>query len=265
MSVKLLRASVLVGLLGLGLSGSALSAEQNIAISDFSKLEVLSAFELELRFAAEPSLVFTGEQACLEQVVVQQEKHKLRLSSKELERDSWWSLGSDHHECRIQGQLTLTHLSSLEVSGASQLEILSPWHEDDIEIEAAGASQIRIDELKTDRLELELEGASQMTIKALNTEVMDFEGAGAVQLAIHNALQLKKLSLELAGASQMNAKELSFDQGEIELAGASQAHLGQCGHVKAEVVGASQLRVESCRSEELEVSGVSSFSKRSGD
>ena len=132
--------------------------------------------------------------------------------------------------------VTLPHLRHLDLSGACQAD-LRGFREDELRLEASGASSIRLTDAQLTRLNLDLSGACSTELSGTATELgIDANGASQVQAL---GLQAQRANLDLSGISQASVRvseELTAD-----LSGTSRVRYAGQPRINQDLSGTSRL------------------------
>lgn len=141
--------------------------------------------------------------------------------------------------CRAEADsFSTTHDFSLELAGASHLK-MGEIKCGGAEIKLVGASEAKLRKLQAGSLKLEISGASRIASEVVLAAGADIKIVGASRVELNG--EANSLRLEAAGASQVRLSELATHNARVKLTGASRAVVKVDGKLDAEVVGASDL------------------------
>ncbi|MGI4874417.1 MAG: GIN domain-containing protein [Janthinobacterium lividum] len=174
----------------------------------FTEIEVRSALQVVVRQGDTYKVEAAGRAADLDDVHLSVEGDRLVLR----QRGSGLFSGSNRP---VLVQVTLPTLRHLELHEASQADV-SGFRNDDLRLEASGASQARLD-VQVPRLELKLSSASQADVSGTATE----------------------LTIDSGSASQVDAKNLRAERVTLDLGSGSQASVQATEELKADLSSGS--------------------------
>jgi len=187
--------------------------------------------------------------------------------------------GTDMQECTIEIFVPDNgRIRSLKASGASRIEVRTPLHADEMEIEASGASHICGD-IEARELEAEISGASgaQLTLKAdecsietsgasnltacITGRCCRAEASGASKATLSGTV--REAELKAGGASTLKAEELTTLDCSVSVGGASSATVNCSNRLTVSAGGASSVRYTGdCQLVKCTSSGASSVSRK---
>jgi len=177
-------------------------------ISDFSKLDVSHAFDVEIKIGQEASLKITANENLHPYIEVKNKEQSLIIGLKE-------NLNNVGH---VRVELTVNDLKSVDASGACK-------------ISAEGIS--------TDSFELDMSGACSGDLSG-EVKKLEVDLSGATTLDARNLIA-EKVEIDISGAS--NAKVYAGLSLEAETSGASNiTFYGNPEKVETDVSGASNIK-----------------------
>jgi hypothetical protein len=203
--------------------------KQDRNVGSFTKLKVGSAIKVIITVGTQNKVVIEAEEKVIDKIKAEVNGNELHLFSKE------------HYSSMktVIAYITVTELTSIHASGASAVSATSPINTKVLDIEASGASEIKLD-IKTERLKLELSGASSTTFKGSTTN----------------------LEASVSGASALKAQDLTSAKTEVSASGASSAKVNASEVLKADASGASSIRYSGDpKNKSVDVSGSGSVKK----
>jgi hypothetical protein len=204
----LLVSGLLIGCGGV-LTGSGDLQTKEYALSDFTSVDIGSAFEFSITQSNSYGVSIIADDNILEQVMVTKQGNTLNIGLKAIP-----TLGP----VTLKAEITMPQLDSLEVSGASRGSV-------------SGFSS-------NEKLDLEVSGASRVTgdIAAGDTD-FDVSGASTVQLegSANNILA------DVSGASRLNLDGFKVNNADVTFSGASTGVVNLDGKLDADLSGASKL------------------------
>jgi hypothetical protein len=126
-------------------------------------------------------------------------------------------------------------------------------------IEAAGSVRFVAPSLKTDDLRIDFAGASALRIGDLQASRLRIDGAGAVKIEI--AGKVSAQFVDLSGASWYAAGGLVSDSASLQVSGAGKALINAAKSLKVEISGAGVVNYIGNPKLEQEISGVGKISR----
>jgi hypothetical protein len=214
-----------------GLVGSGNLETEAYAFTDFTEVEISSAFEFEIKQSSSYSINVTADDNVLDYVRVSQEGQTLKIW---LGRVIW--LGP----VTLRASVTLPQLSGLTVSGASRGTVSDFSSTEDLDITVSGASRVTGD------------------ITAGNVE-FDISGASTIQLEG----SANNMVADVSGASSFNLDDFIVNNADVDFSGASSGTVNLNGRLDADLSGASRLwYIGEPTMGTIDTSGASTISKK---
>ncbi|HEY40297.1 MAG TPA: DUF2807 domain-containing protein [Dehalococcoidia bacterium] len=209
--------------------GSGTLKTENMDFSDFTRVEVGGAFEVEIVQSGSFSVSITADDNLFEYIQVSKQGSTLKIGVKPAVMFS-----SATHRAEI----TMPELLGLELSGASQGSVTGFESMEDLDIEVSGASSLTIEEIVAGDIRFDVSGASRVTgeVDAGDVE-LDISGASTIRLQGMAA----DMKLELSGASNAELGDFLVSNASINFSGASRGTLNVDGRLDVELSGASKL------------------------
>lgn len=170
------------------IKGSGNFVTEKRQVSDFTKVDVSGAFEVEIIAQKDFAVEVDADDNLLKII-----KTEVKGDTLEIGRDK--SFSSRH---RIKIRVYAPNIEDLDVSGASKINLVNINNES-LNIETSGASSVKI-KGQTENLTLDMSGASQIEAKDLSAKQVSVDGSGASQA---NIFVSETLSADLSGASQV--------------------------------------------------------------
>jgi hypothetical protein len=226
---------------------------KDYGLSGFDRLNIRGAFDVEIKKA--DAFKVSVDADVFKPVQVDRDGDMLRISLP------WyymfWGFLTWFTRARIY--ISMPELRELVLSGASRAEADSFSTTHDCSLDVAGASHLKMGEIKCGSAVIKIVGASDVKLKKLQAAGLKLEMSGASRIVSEVVLtagvdikivgasraelsgEANGLKLEMAGASQVKLGELSTHNARVKLAGASRAVVKVDGRLDAEVVGASDL------------------------
>ncbi|MDY0104654.1 MAG: head GIN domain-containing protein [Lentimicrobium sp.] len=223
---------VLILALILSISISSFAAKQERKISNFTELEVSSAFIVALTQGPVEKLMVEADEADIDDIITEVRGGKLIIKPR---NTNFFS--NKFQNVRIY--LTFTQLTDIEVSGAVELKGTNVMKFNDLEIEGSGASKINLN-LSAARLNCDISGASSVNLMG---SASSFE-------------------MDLSGASMLDALDLTATICDIDASGASTAKVKVSQKLMVEGSGSSSIQYAGSPAVvEKDISGAASVKK----
>ncbi|HEX5671698.1 MAG TPA: head GIN domain-containing protein [Acidimicrobiia bacterium] len=200
-----------------------------IPVEGFTRLEVSSAFVVNVSFGDAPALTLSVDRAAEDHLIVGVVGDTLRI-----------------------GLEPRTMLSNVTL----EAEVVVPSLQ---AIAGAGASEIHVADLVSPTLQVELSGASTLD-GTVDVDAAEVELSGASSLTVSG--RAGQLSGEVSGASELSVPQLAINSLHVDLSGASSAEVNVAESLTADLSGASSLRYRGDPGVvNTDVSGASSVEK----
>ena len=180
--------------------------------SDFTRVEVGYAFEVEVVQSDSYSVSITADDNLFKNLKVSKEGETLKIGHS---RHISWRLRTSRPKARI----TMPVLNGLKLSGASKGTVSGFSSSEDFKLNLSGASRVT-GEITAGDAELDCSGASRVEL------------TGSAKDAV----------IEASGASRMELGGFSVHDAAIKLSGASRSTVKLDGTLNATLSGASKLR-----------------------
>lgn len=208
--------------------GPLQDGEREFGVTGFDKLEMGSAFVIEVRRADAFSVQAYGDERNLDDLEVFTDGTKLVIRFE------------DHQPRKHTTYLNIAmpELKGVNFSGASNAEINGFDTEGEADIRLSGASVAHLD-MEADELKVSLSGASTLTVRG----------------------QALEMNANLSGASVLKAFEFPVNEADVDASGASKAQVLVTNHLKANASGASSVVYRGDASVDANSSGGSSIKK----
>lgn len=213
------------------LVGSGDLQTKEYTFSDFTKVDIGSAYKFEISRSDSYSIVITADDNVMEHVRVTKSGDTLKIDLSTI---------GPLISATLEAIVTMPRLRGLEVSGASRGTISGFSSSEDLDIEVSGASRVEGD------------------ITAGNT---NFDVSGASTLELEG--KVGDMNAEVSGASHLNLEDYLVNNADVALSGASKGTVNVSGILDANLSGASNLRYIGTPSMgDIDISGASSLKKK---
>ena len=236
--------------------GDSVTGNQNLetrefTYSNFTRVEVLAPFEVEISRADIYRVFVTSNENLFDYIEVAKSGDTLRLRLKPF---------ISFHQTTFQASITMPDLAALEISGASSVEIAGFQTTSDVDINVSGASRLNIMSLQASAVTMEVSGASRVS-GFIKTEAADFKVSGASYIELNGSAE--GANLEASGASSLRLQNFYILHASVNLSAASNGDIEVNGSLDVEVSGVSSLTFGGNPTlGRVEVSGASSLNRR---
>ncbi len=209
--------------------GSGNLKTESFDYRDFTRVNISSAFNIEIEKAGFYSVVITADDNIFKYIDVAQTGSTLRIGMKTTRL---------FQPLTLKARITMPELRSVELSGASKGFISGFSSKDDLEIELSGASSLELVDISSGDLWVVLSGASKITgnIKTTNAK---FELSGASHARTSGSAA--DIFIDASGLSNVELASLEVNNAEVNLSGASNCTVNSSGRLNADLSGASKL------------------------
>ncbi len=230
--------------------------EKEFNLSNFSKLDISSAFDVVVHKSDKYSVKITISTELEEDLVV-------TLFGDELDISLNNSLNKRHPmDAILKAEISMPNLEGLDLSGATTFTCDDTFKVNEFDCELSGASKISKLTVEANEADFDISGASKAYIYGGFNNV-SIECSGASKLNIEGKTKL--LSADCSGASSIDAYELIANEAEIEASGTSNVEISVIDVIREiDASGLSGVKYKSsdnCRIIEQEVSGMSKLTK----
>jgi hypothetical protein len=214
-----------------GLIGSGNLETEEYAFTNFTEVEISTAFEFEIEQSSSYNISVTADDNVIDYVQVSQVGQTLKIR---LGTVTWFG----HITLRVS--VAMPELSGLTVSGASRGDIYDFSSTEDLDITVSGASRVNGD------------------ITAGNVE-FDISGASTIQLEG----SANDMVASVSGASRLNLGGFTVNNADVGFSGASSGTVNLDGRLDANLSGASRLwYIGEPTMGDINTSGASTISKK---
>jgi hypothetical protein len=144
---------------------------------------------------ATASVSFKGFPDVLKKIKTEVVDGRLRIYSDE----KHWNFNFDEN---AKATITVGSLTELDMAGAADVDVTGNITGDAFVLNVAGAGDVKIDELNTDKLSVDAAGAADVTIKKGVVRVAEYDFSGAGDLKAYG-LQSSDVSASVSGAGDV--------------------------------------------------------------
>ncbi len=213
-------------------SANAQTSDLNINLKDFDKLQIGSAFVIDVTKSAQFSIKATGDKENLDELESYVKNGELYIKYK---GDSW----KRHRKGSVYLYITMPELQGVTFSGATKSTIEGFSVKGTFNLSLSGASESKIN-LKAENMDISLSGASNARVSGGN---------------------MSKMMAELSGASELYAYDCEAESTKIKTSGASSAKIAVSSSLNADATGASSIRYRGNPNVNSDASGASRISR----
>ena len=217
-----------------GEKDSGSSETKTFDFTEFTRVEIGSAFEYEIRQADNYSIVITAGSNELDDISVTQSGETLNIHVRF--PGISWSLFNLHR--KMTAVITMPFLEGLESSGAARGTVSGFESNESLDILASGASTIRFDDIVCGNLEFDISGASSVR-GDFEAKDIDMQVAGASTVNIEGSAD--DVNMNISGASTVKMEDMKIDNADVLLSGASRGIINLNGTLDVNLSGASTL------------------------
>jgi len=242
-----------MGCIGGRVPGSGNLVTQEFEFSDFTRVEVGSAFQVEIVQADSYRVSVTADDNLFEYIQVSKVGETLKIGLKLLPMRPLFTT--------LRAEISMPQIYDLNLSGATRGTVSGFSSTENLDIELSGASSLNLAEMSAGDVEFELSGASRVSgdITAGGDARLDLSGASSVQLQGSAG----DLVIDASGASRVELDNFPVASADVKLSGASGATVNLDGRLDADLSGASRLRyIGEPTMGDIDTSGGSTLSKK---
>lgn len=205
--------------------------KRDYAFSNFTEVEISSAFEFEIKQSSSFNISVTAEDNVIDKVQVSKVGQTLKIG---LGRFTWrWPKA-------LRASVTMPELRGLTVSGASRGTVSDFSSTEDVDIKVSGASSVNGD-ITAGNVKFGISGASNIQL----------EGSANDMVA------------SVSGASRLNLGGFTVNNANVNFSGASSGTINLSGRLDADLSGASKLSyIGEPTMGTINTSGASKLSKK---
>ena len=211
--------------------GSGNTETKEFDFSDFTEVDIGSAFDFEIVRSDTYSVTITADDNVFEHLRITQSGGTLNIGL-----EPFINFG----RLNLKANITMPRLNGLDASGATRGTVSGFSSGENLELSVSGASRVEMIEVTTGDIDGEISGAS--TLKGiLNGGEMDIQVSGASTVNIDSVAD--DVALEVDGASTVKGSLAGGDV-NVDLSGASTVELtGTGGDLRIDASGASHVRL----------------------
>ncbi|MFC1865830.1 head GIN domain-containing protein [Chloroflexota bacterium] len=242
---------LLPGCYGL-ITGSGNLDTREFDYSDFNRLEVSSAFEVEIVQSASFAVSITTDDNIFEYIDIAKSGNTLNIRLKS---------GYNFRYFTIEAVILMPDITHLKLSGATHGTVQDFSFSHDLAVELSGASSLIMTNIAAGRIDFEISGASRVSGNITADAAADFDVSGASTVELSGSA--KDLKADASGASHLELDDFPVSNADIELSGVSNGTVNTDGTLDADLSGASKLYyIGEPTMGNIDTSGASGISKK---
>lgn len=170
-------------------SGSGTMKLEKRDVPAFKAVDISGAYEVEILVQPQQSLEVEGDDNLLPLIKTEVKNGVLRINNEE----------SFSTRQKLRVRISVPSLEGIDASGASDI-VVSNVKSDDFKIDASGAGKLQISgETKT--LEVDMSGAGELDAKAFRAQKVTINSNGAAQADVYAS---EELNADVSGAGNVN-------------------------------------------------------------
>lgn len=233
------------------ITGTGEIATWEMDFEDFNKIEVGSAFDVEIMKSDTYRVSITVDEALYEYLKIDQRGNTLRIGLK----PNYTYTGT-----KQQAVIHLPDLHRLELSGASKAVVNGFSVSHSLDFELSGASQMELGPTMAGNSDFELSGASRVNGN-IQMDDGNFDLSGASRLELEGSGD--DISIKASGASNVRLHDFPVNTAGVDLSGASRAVIKVSDRMDVSLSGGSSLEYSGDpKLGSLNVSGGSSINQK---
>jgi len=246
-----LTSGLLVGCIGDIITGSGNILTEEMDFSEFTQLEVSSAFDVEITQSDSYSVSITADDNLFDYIQVSKVGETLKIGLRTV--NIRWP-------ATLQANVTMPQLSGLNLSGATSGTASGFSSTENLDIEVSGASSLELTEISAGDAMLNISGASDVIGDMAASDVnLIIDGASTVQLEGSG----NDIVAIVSGASRIRLGDFTVNNADVSLSGASSGTINLSGQLDADLSGASNLEyIGEPTLGTLNITGASTLSRR---
>ena len=213
------------------LIGSGNLETEEYAFANFTRVEIGSAFEFEIKQSSSFSINVTADDNVIDYVQVSTIGQTLKIRLKTV---------PGLRLVTLRASVTMPQLHSLAASGASHGTVSDFSSTEDLDIRVSGASRVTGD-ITASNVDFDISGASTIQLEGSANDIL----------------------ASVSGASHLNLDDFTVDNADVNFSGASSGTVNLNGKLDADLSGASKLwYIGEPIMGDIDISGASTLSKK---
>ena len=246
----LLTSGLLMGCIGGVVKGSGNLATEEFNFSDFTRVEVGSAFEVEIARSDSYSVSITADDNLFDYILVSKQGTTLKIRLKT----------ASYISTTTRAKITMPQIRGLNLSGATRGTVSGFSSTENVDIEVSGASSLDLMDISAGYVKFDISGASKVT-GDLTAGDADFDVSGASTVQLEGSAS--DIVANVSGASRVKLAAFPVGNANVTLSGASTGTVNLEGRLDADLSGASKLEyMGEPTMGTINTSGASTLSKK---
>lgn len=209
--------------------GSGKLETKQFNFSDFSQVDIGSAFEFEIVQSDSYGVSITADDNLFEHIQVSKAGDTLEIDLKTIT-----NLG----QVTLKAEIAMPELRGLDISGATRGTASGFSSTEDVDIEVSGASSLELVEISAGDVKCDISGASHVTGDITAADV-NFTIGEASSIQLEGSAN--DMVAMVGGASRMKLAAFPVNNADVKLDGASTGTVNLAGRLDANLDGASKL------------------------
>ena len=210
------------------MTGSGDLETKEFDFSDFTRVEVGSAFEVKVDQSDSYSVSVTADDNLFDRIEVSKQGSTLKIDVKR----------ATLLRATLEAEITMPELRGVDLSGATHGTMSGFSSTENLDIELSGASSLDMVEMSAGDVKLRISGASRASGDVAAGDVeFDLSGASTVELQGSAG----DIVVDGSGASRVKLGGFSVNNADVNLSGASTGTVNLDGTLDADLSGASKL------------------------
>ena len=213
------------------ITGSKNLVTEEYDFSDFTRVEVVSAFQVEITQSTAYSVSITADDNLFDFVQVSKAGKTLKIRLKS---------GYNYQLVTTRAKITMPELDGFVLSGAARGSVVGFNVSGDFEISLSGASSLNMSDMSANDIKIGLSGASRTSGDIITSGDAQFGLSGASRLELIGSAN--NVLIRASGASSLEMADFTIHDADVGLSGTSDATVNLDGVLDADLSGASNLR-----------------------
>ncbi len=228
----MLAALVLPGCKGTIGSGEVITEKKDF--TNFTALDISSAFEVDITQSSTYSVVISADEDLFDYIEVTQTGSELKIYLSPHHIFTDFTLGKRV----LKAEISMASLHELVISGASKGTVTGFKSASPLKLDVSGATTLKLTDIAAGDTDCEVSGASKLTGN-LTAGQADFNISGASSMDLSGVTN--NMRIGVSGASRADLEEFRAGNVDVTLSGASEATVYVSELLDIEVSGASRL------------------------
>lgn len=226
--------------------------ESTKTLKTFNKIDISSAFDVELINASKDKISIFTDKAFLPYIVAEIKGNTLHIYAEK-------NFNRKDNDIPLKIVLYAQHIEAIDISGAVDLHSDDVWSSEDLYLQCSGASEVDI-QADCNGFKAKLSGASEIDLK-LRCNNSNISVSGASELELEG--ETEQAFFSISGASEVDAITYKAAVNKAKVSGASSAHIYASERIDINASGVSEVVYGGkARNTVIESSSLSKIRKR---